>query len=245
MKCSKVLLMLFIFISSAIAKDYVAPLKETTINNGELYDVLVVSDKTDEELAGFINSKINDVMFVLDFKKENENRIFEIFVTDPPQPQQNEEPKEPAFAVSGLKYEYVKKNTQGKVEYIAIDYQEALKKNWKTILLIAILLILLGAFAYFFIRVRKSEKYILKNLKKKKAKELKKQFEDATERQDFEMLYREKKYYLDLFSNSDELNEFFNRLNTVQYKKEWNEQDIKYIRDAQVNVDILRSKNGI
>lgn len=245
MKCFKFLSLFILLISQVYAKDYVAPLEVTTINNGEIYEVLVVSDKTDEELAGFVNTKINDVMFVLDFKRENENRIFEVFVTDPPQPQKNQEPTEPPFAVSGLKYEYIKKNTQGKIEYISIDYEEALKNNWVKILISIIFILLVVAVFYFFIRIRKSDKYILKKLKKQKAKELKKQFENAKSREDFENLYNDKKYYLDLFTNHEELDEFFKRLNKVQYKKDWKEEDIKYIRDAQVDVDILRSKNGV
>ncbi|MAZ48793.1 MAG: hypothetical protein CME65_09525 [Halobacteriovoraceae bacterium] len=231
-------------------KDLVAPIDENNIiNNGEIYNVKIISDKTSEELKEFENQKINDVMWVIDFYEESGNRFFEVFVTDPPVPKKlkaNEEikPEVPAFGVSGFKYEYIKKNTQGEIETLMVNFDEVEGVNLK--LLVSLVL---GFFVILFVWLvylkKTNRKRKLKKLKKLKAIDLKEAFDKANSRSDFEKLYDERRYFIDLFQPEEELRDFFSIINRIQYKKEWSSQDMASLKKAKANIIGLRRRSGV
>lgn len=253
MKCFKILIFTFNLILAAnlsAQEDLVVPIDENNIiNNGEIYDVKIISSKSAQELKEFENQKINDVMWVIKFYEESGNRFFEVFVTDPPAPRQlknneNAEPEVPAFGVSGFKYEFLKKNTQGGIETLMVNFNQVEGVNLK------LLLSLVGGFFvilfFWLVYLKKTtRKRRLKKLKKLKAADLKEAFDKANSRRDFEKLYDERRYFIDLFQPEDELRDFFTIINKIQYKKEWSSQDMANLKKAKANMIGLRRRSGI
>lgn len=250
MKCFKISLILFsLFSFSVLAdQDVVVPATESNIiNNGEIYQVKIVSEKSDQELEEFENQKINDIMWVISFESKGDGRYFEVFVTDPPKPKKvkpGEELERPAFGVSGFKYEYLRKNTQGAIEVFDIDYVQKRKLDLKSILLILFVIIIVLLIGLIYLKkTERSRK--LKAIKKAKAKKLKEAFIVAKTREEFEELYEERRYFVDLFQESEELRDFFTTINQVQYKKIWSQEDLKEILKKRNNFPDLRRRSGV
>ena len=249
MRCCRLLLFLFLFSNLSISlaqNDVVAPLDDNpVISNGEIYQVKIISDRPSSELSEFKNRKINDVMWVMDYFEQDGQRIFEVFVTDPPAPKKNQtEPEKPLFGVTGFKYEYQQKNTQGQIESLVVNFTEKEKFNIK--LAIGISLVILVALIVGLIYWRKTARTRkLKRLKNKKAAELIELFDKAKSREDFEEIYDERKYYLDLFSEDSELRKLFNTINQIQYRKEWNIEDLRILTKLKNEIMQLRRRSGI
>ncbi|MBT4793256.1 MAG: hypothetical protein HON90_16915, partial [Halobacteriovoraceae bacterium] len=92
MKCYSLLILFFFSFrlygqplnETVLDIDKVAPIDEVTIVNGEIYLVGIKSNKSNKELRAFKNTKINDVMYVMEFIElpDDELRRFKVFVTD-------------------------------------------------------------------------------------------------------------------------------------------------------------------
>ena len=137
-----------------------------------------------------------------------------------------------------------KKNTQGQIESLVVNFTEKEKLNIK--LIIGISLVILVALIVGLIYWRKTARTRkLKRLKNKKAAELIELFDKAKSREDFEEIYDERKYYLDLFSEDSELRKLFNTINQIQYRKEWNIEDLRILTKLKNEIMQLRRRSGI
>jgi hypothetical protein len=240
--CFKVLLVILLS-GQLYAEDIVKPINQAVINNGEIYQAQIESSKSDEELEKFVGKKINDVMYVIDFKRSMGTRIFEIFVTDPPQQNQKKD-NAPSFLPSGFKYQFIKRNTQGDIETLEIDYNlPDFHVSWTPYYLLGAL----GSVVFIVLVFRKRilTFWTLKSLKRKKARELLGLLTAASERSDFETLLAQKKYFADLFHSDENLNKLFSMIQSIQYKRGWGEEELKALQKVKENILSLRSKIGI
>jgi hypothetical protein len=224
--------------------DSVVPIRKKEIVNGEIYTVKIISEKTQEELKTFKNKMINEVMYVMEVHILDEERHFKVFITDPPKKKK----KEILFDMSSFKYSPTNKGQSP--EYLKIDtpYSLDLEEGTQKII-IASLFTLISLIILWFLR-----KYILvkKNLRKKKkeelrqAKELIKLLENPKTREDFEMIYLERKEITRLLDfNRPQFLKLLNEINKFQYKKLWSDEDLVKVIESFKKLEEFRVSGGI
>jgi len=146
---------------------------------------------------------------------------------------------EPKFKTNGL--------TPKKDLYL-YELSSGIVHNMEKWILLFILLVLLGTgyFAYKFI-VKKKLRNQLNNLRVNEKKFWKKQFSIAVERKDFEHIYMKRKLWEKILDMQDQKRYlFFEKLNDIQYKKDWSafEKD-EIIREFQKLKNKIIENNGI
>jgi hypothetical protein len=211
--------------------DKVAPIDEVTIVNGEIYLVGIKSNKSNKELRAFKNTKINDVMYVMEFIElpDDELRRFKVFVTDPPtkKPGAKEE-KKPFFAMVGFEYKPEKKAQSQDFLQIDIPYELSKTKGYFAYIIVFIFLILsipLGLFVSRKVTIQKRKKMI-KKMKKEKIKDLMNLIEDSQDRVSYEQVFLEKKNIIKLLNiNREYFDDFIAELDSIQYQASWTEQE--------------------
>ena len=107
---------------------------------------------------------------------------------------------------------------------------------WKILSGIGLVLLLIA----FFQRKKLYELVMRFRLdeKKKAKKRYDNLFRSASKREDFELLYQEKNLWLNLLENKAPAHvEFLKVLNTYQYKKEWNNEELSEVRSS---FDVIR-----
>lgn len=245
MKCFRWIYAILVSIPLFLGADAVSPLDQIEISNGEIYLVKIESDKSSDELKQFKNQMINDVMYVLDYKEQMGVRLFEVFVTDPPQQKKNGMQKPPPFLVKEFKYKYLKKNTQSKIESLKIDYQPVPEQSQfnsfvvGTILLIVLLIIIAKSRPYI------QRKIQLKRIKKQKSKEILQLINTASRREEYESILEQKKYIDDLFVPNEELNLLMDEIERIQYHQTWSDSELGAIESVKSKIGTLRMRNGV
>lgn len=233
--------------------DSVIPLNsDNIIKNNEVYDVLIKSEKTTDELLKHKGKKINDIMFVMEFFEKNNQRIYRVFVTDPPQPKKNlaeEEKNEVSNIFDRVAFDYRPINPKSTDDFKSYELPYELLPNKNTLLraLTFVFFTMLSfPFVWFLYR------YILKMLKTRKNKkdhklkerELMKFIEKIRDRNDFEKLYSIKdeiKLHCDI--DEDEFKKLLNLINKFQYMRSWSQEQIDLLNRHLRN--IIRVKSGI
>lgn len=234
-----------LFAFSAESRDFVQAYQAKQVENGEIYKVEIVSNKSPEELALFKNKKINDFMYVLDFiRTEEDSNLFEVFITDPPRPQKDKKVVPPAFAIKDIKYNYQKKNSQGEIELINYSYNYPEKETYGWMLglffCLAIIFIIL-----FIKKAAIKDHYSLIRLKKKKTKFLIEILNQAETREEFEAIIIQKKYLHDLFTVDESHQAFLSSIEEIQYKERWTDEDIENLVAKKNKMNNLRPKYGV
>lgn len=266
MKCFNLILLLLFFISNSIAqeaitsypisidgktaiverKDRVVPIDEKEIVNGEIYNVKIISDKTEEELRSYKNKMINAVMYVMDVKILYEERHFEIFVTDPPKKKIDD--KKIIFDMSEFKY--APKNQGQPQEFYKIDTKFSLDKSsqssrivWMSFSGLILLFIAWFTRKYYLVKMKLRAK---RKLKRKQAEDLLEKIQNAKSRHDFELIYLNRKEITKLldFEKQPFLG-LLNEINKRQYKKEWDDKDFIVIKDEFEKLTEFKVNRGI
>ena len=204
--------------------------------NNEIYDVLIESNKSDEDLLAFKNQKINKVMYVMDVILSDDTKIFKVFVTDPPKPKKKGEKEKTEiihFDMSAFKYS--PENPIKNQDFITMDTPFDLgitTDQSKKILfsLLAVMFILpllyLGRKLILKYKITSRRRRILRD----KTDGLIEVIKTAKTRSDFETIYAVRKdidEYIEL--NNIEFKKFLEELNKIQFMKDWNEDQLAKI----------------
>lgn len=221
-KCfSRIFYILLILSTSAYANSLRPYGHDGSITNGDIINVLIESDKADEELAKLQGKRVTSLFYVLKFKKINEDRVFEIIVTNPPK---EEKPEDNKFLATGFKYNFDESNVVG--DFILFDEAYKLKKNpYYEIIKILMIIFVLFLFVVLFKFIRR--KIELNTKKKNKRIEILNTLQGAHSRSGFEEVLKNSDLIKSHFETTiDLLEEYKEELNKIQYKKQWTESEI-------------------
>lgn len=241
MKCYKLLInFLLVLYSSLLFGNEVIPIDVVEITNGEIYRVKVQSELTDDELVKFKNQKINKIMYVTDVIIE-ENREFEVFITNPDVKKENSEDEKEVFSWEQFQF----KPTQKDVNSDLFAFQKNYKIDKKNIvnLIVFSFIAFIVVFGIIYVLKKylrnKREKY----LRREKINKLENLVKSADKRIDFELIYNSKEEILKYkLYNESKLNKLLNTINDIQYKKEWTDEELNELVNLK---KLLRSSDGI
>ncbi len=255
MECFKKLLVIFLFCSFELMAqeaveliqeptvDRIRPLDQVDIENGEIYSVVVESEKSIEELQAFKNKRINDIMYVLEVRKEFDKKIFKVFVTDPPKKKKDKVDFIP------VNFNYNSKNKNVGQEYITFDKKFELNQNkamsYLWLILAAIGLIGILSFGTkLLVYQRRISKD--KQIRKAEALELQDLLNAAKIRPDFEEIYKKRRKILkSILLNEESFEEFLSFIDRVQYKPKWSEPELEEVKTLFKKINIEGIKRGV
>lgn len=223
--------------------DRIRPLDQVDIENGEIYSVVVESEKSIEELQAFKNKRINDIMYVLEVRKEFDKKIFKVFVTDPPKKKKDKVDFVP------VNFNYNSKNKNVGQEYITFDKKFELNQNkamsylWLILAAIGlIVLVILGVKLLVYQRRVSKERQI----RKAEALELQDLLQTAKIRPDFENIYKNRRKILKFLNlNEESFQEFLSYIDIIQYKPQWSENEIEETKILFKKINIEGIKRGV
>ena len=224
--------------------DSVVPIGPREIVNGEIYTVKIISEKTQEELKAFKNKMINEVMYVMEVHILDEERHFKIFVTDPPKKKK----KEILFDMSSFKYSPINKGQNPEFLKIDTPYSLGLEKQTQEIFIGTIITILAAIVLWFIRRYLLIKKKLRKKRKAKvrRAEELIELLGNPKTREDFEMIYIERKEITRVLDfNRAPFLKFLNEINKFQYKKTWSEDDLRKVNESFKKLEEFKVSGGI
>jgi hypothetical protein len=226
--------------------DSVIPINNPEIVNGEIYTVKVISEKSESDLLNFKNKMINEVMYVMEVHILDEERHFKVFVTDPPKKKKKK--KKILFDMSSFKYSPTNQGQSPEFLKIDIPYNLDMDENTKKIIwitLLSILIIIMILFSRKFIHT-KSKKRKKRKKKLELAKSLMELLDAPKTREDFEMIYMERKVITEnLEFNKPPFLKLLNEVNKYQYKEEWSEEDLNKVSESYRKLDEFKVSSGI
>lgn len=246
MKCCSLLFILFF--SFSIFANTVKPLGDNrTIVNGEIYNVVLESELSDEEVEAYQNSKINEIMYLLEYDKNLKPRQLKVFVTDPPQKKQEDENKEEIiFSYQGFQYKPEQKIKNPKL----FSFQENKTFTDEEIRIASIGLATLVALIIFVILLKVFKKWSQSRAKKRDEKneieKLKESILLAKTRQEFEKIHRlRKKIYRFNSEPPKDFEMLLLKIYSIQYKSEWSEEELSELVQLKNKVDVEDIFNGV
>ncbi len=213
---------------------------------GEIYkvgnEVIKVGDKVELNLETSVDLEISEIeelikenksklgsFYIIDSKKHDEKRFKLYGIYESPMNAQVFQIAKNSFRVNNP--ELFSKEFAKNIQEFHVFKKDVKKVNkskasiWIVFSILGLLLLSLGAFVF------KKNRNRTKTANRNKLKrEWKLSLDRAKTRQDFEEIYKGKKSLEKLFSIKS--NAFFDELNEVQYKKDWDELDLQKIKKA-------------
>lgn len=236
MKCFKYILIILIFMSFGFAAEYeMKPIDSKEYTTGDILVLKVESLEFDKALR-FTNSRISNLLYVLNAFKKNEEVYFEAILSE----DNNFVAKEDTFKVDGLNYRPVKLNLEKGID--VVDSKIVLIKDNAIIIIAALIFLIL---LVLIVRL------YLKKLKNKRARVLQKTKLNINNseitRDHLEFFYRFRKDFKSLYTYSIVAYEDFeSSLNSIQYKKYWSKEEYeKVVISYKALVVTSKEKNGI
>lgn len=225
----------------------VLPINDSNIQNGEIYKVSIESDKSKEEILTYKNRMINEVMYVMEVISDGEELYFKVFVTDPPK--KKKKGKKIFFEMSAFNYKPVKKESGADFFSFEMPFELKDSKSYLVIGIISFFILMisipLGWFLWKFLTTSKKRR----NRKKINigiAKDLIEILKIATEREDFEKIYKERRKIKELVElNEITFSNFLAELDILQYKKNWSTTELEKIQKKFNALDDFRIARGI
>lgn len=232
---------------------HISPYKQNQIVNGDKVLVKIDSSLDELQIKSYISKRILDKFYILKFLKNDEGKFYEVFALSPAaQPQgqlakENSNKKEEIFTVSD---DFQFKFDQNRLtqEFISLEtkYEEVKETPlWQTITVIALCLItIILLLKLVVIPIRKKLK--LRARRRAKAQAIIKQLESVQTREDFENIYRIRTELQQLLEyDSYTLKKFFQKLNEIQYKKNWSEEEKQSLESIFRQIGEVRFKDGV
>jgi hypothetical protein len=219
---------------------------DTTIKNNEIYDVLVKSEKSDEELKAYKNQKINKIMYVMDTFIDSEKRVFRVFVMDTPK-----KDDETIITFDRLAFNYDPSNPALGQDYIQLDvpYEFRPDKDFIMTALMYVLaaMVLCPLLWFSFVGLRRMQKKAkLKLSKKEKADDLMLFLGKLHERSDFEEVFAKRddiREFLDF--DEEEFEILLKNIDQYQYMKTWNQDQFSLLRTQIEKLEIKKATSGV
>lgn len=226
---------------------------DRVIHNNEIYEVKIQSEFSEEKLKNLVNKKINDVMYVMEFyQKENDEKFFRIFVTDPPKKKEESDKKEEYEVVFDRSFfEYRADNNDKNPDFMTFDVPYNMEnfktQTWPLILGIFLVFIFFPLFLFgikAFKKMMKSKK--IRQQFQKQSQEYIELILSAQSRKDFEQIYLSRKSIKNHIDVSEKkFEKFLNEINEHQYKEVWSETEIIRLKSLQNELGDLRVLRGV
>lgn len=231
------------FISASFAvENFLDPKDNTNFSNGDIGELIINSELTDDELQEFVHKKITSIIYVLEFKLSGDERIFKVVFTPPPKKKSD---KVYPFVVRGLNYTFDKDRVAQKFSLFNSEYTPKEERS-PYLVVISFFLILLLAVTLGFFLVSYTKLAKIKSRIKKRVRFLTDNFYNASSREDLEGLYKMRKELIE-FTDIDEQkwNLFERELNLIQFKKKWSREELNSLLLKKNEIGKVRGKNGI
>lgn len=246
MKCCSLLLLLLL--SYNIYANTIRPLgSDNIIVNGEIYNVALESSLTDEEVEAYQNSKINEIMYLLEYNRDLKPRQLKVFVTDPPQKKQDDENKEEIiFSFEGFQYKPEQKIKNPKL----FSFQENKSFSENEIRMATIAIAALISLIIFIILLKVFKRWSLGRAKNRERQSeienLKETISTAKSRPEFERIHRLRK---NVYSINPEPPKDFDiliaKIYSIQYKSEWSDEELTELIQLKNKVEVEDIFNGV
>ncbi len=224
--------------------------EERKITNGEIYYVKIRSELTNEKLKEFENRRINTLMYVIKFLPEGDERIFKLFVTDPPKTKPGKKTDiKTYFKMDNFRYIFDKTKTANTLAQLDVPYEleKESSKIMRVLMLILVGMLLIptgwfGAKLFQSRMIRKKERKTFKRI----ALDYLTLMQNARVRDEYEKIYaarKEIRRYLDL----DEalFSKLLVEIDNYQYQAEWSETIFKSMQGKLEKVQDCRINRGI
>ncbi len=237
MICCRIFFVFIFFINIATAqedktKSLVIPINgdKQDLNIGEIYPVKIQSSKGTQELKSYKNKFINSSMYVLEYIEPNSYIVF----INTPKKAKNENT---FFEPSGFNIREMQGQPPQSFAILDTPFKDEEKtNNLYQYIVIAIIVFFLLIIMYISIP------YMIKKIKKRKyvalrKKELQAILENVQERKQFEKIYQYKKDFKKYTKiDIESLDNYIDELNTIQYKKDWSDEDFLKMKKTIVKL---------
>jgi hypothetical protein len=215
------------------------------VSRGEIVKFNIETTLEVNELLKYQNSRVDELLYILSIKETDKGIVAEAIIAEKGVKEKFEKPND-QFFIYNLDFVPTKKNS---IKELIVLYTD---KKSSTNILISILIalsFLVLIFLIYYIKNRKQN--IRKKLELKKWKENQDHFiiklKDAKSRKDIEDIYMETNKLNEFFElGKNELDQFINIMNKIQYKKSWTENELeealKVYKSFHSSIEV---KNGI
>lgn len=216
---------------------------------GDIVTFKVESSLDFEELATYKNSRVGDILYVLEVNRDGNGIFIRGILAEQSEPKkttENAEIKEPTntFVIKNLDYKPVKnEKLKDFIIYKGPDFQIS-EKNKKMILITLSGFFLL--FSIFILRLFLRAKRKKKN-EQNRLNEIENRLKNYQDKDEFESFYLERqKILLDFSYSTEKLEEYINYLNEIQYKPAWSSEELDEIRSLYKKlIKSMERKNGV
>jgi len=251
-KCFSLLIILLISLS-LYAQDeiviqesiHLSPYKQAILKNGDKTIIKLNSKLANDELKKYVSKKIADKFYVLKFFESEEGKFYEVFVLNPVQ--QNPKSKDKTISLAeDFKFEFDKDRIAKEFMILDVPYEEIIKTPlWQYILYSLVgFIFMFVTFRYAYIPLSKKNK--IRRKRKKKAESIIRQLDTVKTREDFERIYQIKDdlhEFLDIDGHA--LKQFYQKLNAIQYKQNWTEEEKNSLEKIYKKIGDVKFKHGI
>ncbi len=220
---------------------------DVVISNGEIYTVAIETSLNIEELKKLKNTKINQIMYVMDVYPDRSPKQFKIFILDPPKKKKKNENEKDLFSIQRFQYKPEQKQDNPELFSFSGDNLMSEQAIWKNIIYgsIAVFLFIIIFFVKGFINLRRDKKKYQQEIEERK-KNIIELFKKAKTREDFERVHSYKQEILSLVKNEDhQLLILLKGIYKIQYKESWLDAELEHINSLKKKLDIEDIFNGV
>ena len=219
----------------------IIPYEDNVLKVGERIWVAVKTDKKYEELKKLVGTKINQIIFLSEIKEEENQFLFEVIPLEYPK---KRDAKKNKFELIGFKYEGLKgQKTQ---EFIVLDKNYKITeddndKGFGFLWIIGAIVVILLVYFVPYIKGRLHRKKQIE----KKVLELKDILANTNSRADLEKIFEHRKEIATYLELNSEFDKFLEKIDEIQYKKNWEDEDLREIKNIANKIEIEGISNGV
>lgn len=217
-RCFKFLFLIFISLQVYADTYLVMPTNAVTaeVGVGDILEVEVINQ--DGSKVNLKDNRLGKIFYILENIEENTYRV----VVSPKKSADKDNVEKDSFEYRGFKFNQDLKNFTN--EYVTKEIELDLEKTGVSYIRYIIFSLIMIVFIWFGPELYK--KYHHKKKVNQRKKYLIKKINTIKTRNDIEEIYKYKKEWRDLFDiSSDSYNQIVQILNTIQYKKSWDDED--------------------
>lgn len=224
---------------------HLTPYKDKELTNGDKSIIRIESKKSATELRKYISTQVINKFYILDYRENEDGKFYEVFVLNRVK---DEKPKEDQMFSASEEFKFNFDKERIAKEFMILDspYKEEVKTPIWYYLVLSLFIILLGLVFIKYIFIPQKKKMREKSYRKQKADILIKQLDSVSSREDFETIYKIRNDLIEFVDvDSTALKKFYEKLNQIQYKKSWSDEEKESLNKIFKTIGNAKLKNGI